>query len=112
MGDSRDETRRFKHFSTIRNLAGTNRYRRTRTDPKKDLAFLVYSSGTTGHPKGVMLSHENIVSNILQIKAGEAGNLTWDGGPDGKGDNILAFLPFFHIYGTPPLSTPSPLRHH
>lgn len=100
IGDSRDETRTFKHFSAIRNTAGTNRYRRTRIDPKKDLAFLVYSSGTTGHPKGVMLSHENIVSNILQIKAGESGNITWDGGPDGKGDNILAFLPFFHIYGT------------
>jgi len=100
IGDSRDETRRFKHFSAIRNIAGTNRYRRTRIDSKKDLAFLVYSSGTTGHPKGVMLSHENIVSNILQLKAGESGNISWDGGPDGKGDNILAFLPFFHIYGT------------
>lgn len=100
IGDSRDETRRFKHFSAIRNIAGTNRYRRTRIDSKKDLAFLVYSSGTTGHPKGVMLSHENIVSNILQLKAGESGYISWDGGPDGKGDNILAFLPFFHIYGT------------
>ena len=99
--ESRDETRRFKHFSAIRNVAGTNRYRRSKIDPKKDLAFLVYSSGTTGHPKGVMLSHENIVSNILQLKAGEAGNLTWNGGPDGKGDNTLAFLPFFHIYGIP-----------
>ena len=101
MGDSRDETRKFRHFSVIRNVAGTTRYRRTRVDPKKDLAFLVYSSGTTGHPKGVMLSHENIVSNVLQIKAGEAGYLTWNGGPEGHGDNILAFLPFFHIYGTP-----------
>ena len=98
MGDERDA--KFKHFSSVRNIAGTNRYRRTKLNPKEDLAFLVYSSGTTGHPKGVMLSHENIVSNILMIKAGESGNLSWDGGPDGKGDNILAFLPFFHIYGT------------
>ncbi|KAK3077137.1 hypothetical protein LTS18_011120, partial [Coniosporium uncinatum] len=64
-----------------------------------DLAFLVYSSGTTGHPKGVMLTHSNIVSNVIMIKAGESGNLTHDGGPDGQGDRILAFLPFFHIYG-------------
>ena len=99
MGDERDNSFKNKHFSAIRNLAGTSRYRRTKVDPKTDLAFLVYSSGTTGHPKGVMLCHENIVANILMLKAGEGGNVTWDGGPDGHGDNILAFLPFFHIYG-------------
>ena len=99
VGDEKDESMRFKHFSSIRNVQGTNRYRRTKAHPKNDLAFLVYSSGTTGHPKGVMLCHENIISNILMLKAGEDGNLSWDGGPDGKGDNVLAFLPFFHIYG-------------
>ena len=99
IGDERDESGRFKHFSSIRNLAGMNRYRRTKIDPKSDLAFLVYSSGTTGRPKGVMLSHKNIVSNIAMVKDGESGNVAWDGGPEGKGDNILAFLPFFHIYG-------------
>ena len=102
IGDERDETMKFKHFSSIRNLAGTSRYRRTKANPKEDLAFLVYSSGTTGHPKGVMLCHKNIISNVLQGKAGEQGHLTWDGGPDGKGDNILAMLPFFHIYGKYP----------
>ena len=100
IGDERDENARFKHFTSVINTAGTSRYRRTKADPKKDLAFLVYSSGTTGHPKGVMLSHENIVSNILMISAGEGRNLSWKGGSEDKGDNILTFLPFFHIYGS------------
>ena len=106
MGDEKDESMRFKHFSSIRNIAGTNRYRRTKVHPKNDLAFLVYSSGTTGHPKGVMLCHENIISNLLMLKAGEGTNLSWDGGPTGNGDNILAFLPFFHIYGRCPGQIP------
>ena len=105
MGDEKDESGRFKHFLSIRNISGASRYRRTKADPKKDLAFLVYSSGTTGHPKGVMLSHENIVSNVLMLKVGEAGNLKWNGGKDGQGDKLLAFLPFFHIYVNCPLSS-------
>jgi acyl-CoA synthetase (AMP-forming)/AMP-acid ligase II len=75
-------------------------------DCKSDVAFLVYSSGTTGLPKGVMLTHHNITSNIQQTQDFET--LTWDGSkkvpgfPDatyGVGDKILACLPFFHIYG-------------
>ncbi len=98
MGDERDTTARFKHFTQIRNISGTSRYRKTKVDAKKDLAFLVYSSGTTGYPKGVMLSHTNVASNTMQIRAGEGGKLSWKGGKDNQGDKILAFLPFFHIY--------------
>lgn len=75
--------------------------------PKTDLAFLVYSSGTTGRPKGVKLSHHNITSNVLQLQIGEQGNVTWDGSKTspgiprakGEGDVVLSSLPFFHIYG-------------
>lgn len=49
-----------------------------------------YSSGTTGLPKGVMLSHHNLVSNLAQINA--ATQYT-------SGEVSLAVLPFFHIYG-------------
>jgi long-subunit acyl-CoA synthetase (AMP-forming) len=49
MGDERDETGRFKHFTDIKCSRGISRYRKATIDPKKDLAFLVYSSGTTGY---------------------------------------------------------------
>jgi 4-coumarate--CoA ligase len=93
LGDKRDPSNRFKYFTNIRATSGATRYRRTRLDPQNDLAFLVYSSGTTGHPKGVMLSHSNIVSNVLMLIVGEGGNLSW------QHDRIVSFLPFFHIYG-------------
>lgn len=105
MGDERDPTARFKHFTSIRNISGAARYRKTKVDPENDLAFLVYSSGTTGLPKGVMLCHRNIVANVLQIRAMESGHLDWKGGPTGEGDKILAFLPFYHIYGSLPFFT-------
>jgi hypothetical protein len=98
MGDERDETMKFKHFTSIQNLAGTSRYRKTKIDPNKDLAFLVYSSGTTGHPKGVMLSHTNIISNVCMLRIAEGTHLSWKGQYNNEGDKLLAFLPFFHIY--------------
>ncbi|MBF9049314.1 AMP-binding protein [Roseobacter sp. HKCCD9010] len=51
---------------------------------------LPYSSGTTGRPKGVMLSHRNIVTNVNQLA------VPTDMRP---GETVIAFLPFFHIYG-------------
>ncbi len=59
-------------------------------DPMEDLAVLPYSSGTTGLPKGVMLTHFNLTSNLLQ------GMTT--GYVNAYGVRIN-FLPFYHIYG-------------
>jgi 4-coumarate--CoA ligase len=51
MGDLCDPDMRVKHFTSIRNMSGTARFRKEKVDPKKDVAYLVYSSGTTGLPK-------------------------------------------------------------
>jgi 4-coumarate--CoA ligase len=56
-----------------------------------DLAFLAYSSGTTGLAKGVMLTHGNIVANSLQGGSIEMKYLHW------SRDRMVSFLPFYHI---------------
>jgi len=56
------------------------------------LAALPYSSGTTGLPKGVMLSHYNLVANVYQLLGPLAAQLSGE-------DRILCFLPLYHIYG-------------
>ncbi|MBZ5638604.1 MAG: MFS transporter [Acidobacteriia bacterium] len=55
-----------------------------------DLATVIFSSGSTGDPKGVMLTHDNVGSNIEQI--GQIFSL-------GGSDRILGVLPFFHSFG-------------
>lgn len=59
-------------------------------DVENDVVALPYSSGTTGLPKGVMLTHHNLVANILQCAS------TFGIADDAI---ILGVLPFFHIYG-------------
>lgn len=59
-------------------------------DPLQHPVVLPYSSGTTGLPKGVMLSHHNLVANLVQINAA----LGYE-----ADESALAVLPFFHIYG-------------
>jgi long-chain acyl-CoA synthetase len=57
----------------------------------EDLLTLIYTSGTTGRPKGVMLTHHNIVSNVKSLVRGKFFNLQ-------AGDKALSFLPLCHIY--------------
>ncbi len=59
-------------------------------DSARDIVTLPYSSGTTGLPKGVMLTHRNLVANVAQCDFID---------PSGPGDHTVGFLPFFHIYG-------------
>jgi len=54
-----------------------------------DLLTLIYTSGTTGNPKGVMLSHDNLISNV------KAGHKHIDFGPD---DTFLSLLPLSHVF--------------
>ncbi|WP_203350518.1 4-coumarate--CoA ligase family protein [Streptomyces sp. S-9] len=89
------------HRSLIDMLASTAPEPAVGIDPAEDVAALPYSSGTTGIPKGVMLSHRQIATNLAQLQPAITA---------GPGDRVLAVLPFFHIYGLTALMN-APLRH-
>ncbi|MGZ3116175.1 4-coumarate--CoA ligase family protein [Streptomyces sp. H62] len=88
------------HRSLADMLASTAPEPSVTLDPAEDIAALPYSSGTTGTPKGVMLTHRQIATNLAQLEP-----LV----PAGPGERILAVLPFFHIYGLTALMN-APLR--
>ena len=89
-----------KDFSSMQNLSATvapflhpapwltRRY--FKSQKPKDLATVIFSSGSTGAPKGVMLSHYNIVSNIEGIRQVI---------PFTRNDRIMGVLPLFHSFG-------------
>src|SRR5262245_27643093 len=71
-------------------LVDNGRAEQAAIDPLEDLVALPYSSGTTGLPKGVMLTHHNLVANIRQMEG-----LCYFT----ENDTLICVLPLFHIYG-------------
>jgi long-chain acyl-CoA synthetase len=82
-----------QHWSEIKAAArldlGQELLNRRAVIQKEDTATIIYTSGTTGFPKGVMLSHHNIMSNLLEAAVRV---------PCKAGDKSLSFLPLNHIY--------------
>src|SRR5829696_289496 len=71
-------------------LVDNGRAEQVEINPREDLITLPYSSGTTGLPKGVMLTHHNLVANVRQM---EGLCYFYDT------DTLVCVLPLFHIYG-------------
>lgn len=78
-------------WSQVIKLTSDN-YTEVAVDPKKDLALLQYTGGTTGHPKGVMLTHHNLVANVQMCRH-------WLYKSEEGKEVVLGVLPFFHVYG-------------
>ncbi|MQA96458.1 MAG: AMP-binding protein [Streptosporangiales bacterium] len=68
------------------------RARQASVDPARDIALLQYTGGTTGRPKGAMLTHRNLVANAYQVRAFDPGAR--------PGEEVgMAVLPLFHVFG-------------
>ena len=89
--DSEQQKQNIVSFSSLRKDSGSL-FEEVKIDSKNDIAVLPYSSGTTGLPKGVMLSHYNLIANLCQIDHPELMHVD-------SNDSVLGLLPFFHIYG-------------
>ncbi|AZV63292.1 long-chain-fatty-acid--CoA ligase [Peribacillus frigoritolerans] len=79
-------------FSEIMKRKITEEVETVPIDVNNDLALLQYTGGTTGFPKGVMLTHKNLLANTKMCNAWLYKNKRGE-------ERILAILPFFHVYG-------------
>ncbi|HEU5138883.1 MAG TPA: long-chain fatty acid--CoA ligase [Bacillales bacterium] len=81
-----------RKFETVLE-SGTGQLKKPDINPKKDVAILQYTGGTTGRSKGAMLTHRNIVANTLQVT-----EFFKHSSEFGK-ESILTVLPLFHVFG-------------
>ena len=80
---------RIIRFSRL--IANDGQYAPAAIDSERDIALFQYTGGTTGTPKGAMLSHQNLSANARQVNAIDPRN-------DSEHDRILGVLPFFHVF--------------
>lgn len=85
----RPDDARITAFSKL--IANDGRFPAPAIDPENDLALIQYTGGTTGTPKGAMLTHQNLSANARQVA-----RLDPDMGH--TVDRILGVLPFFHVF--------------
>ena len=83
------EDPRITSFSGL--IANDGDFNRVGIDAENDIALFQYTGGTTGTPKGAMLSHQNLSANARQVNA-------IDPRQDSSDDRILGVLPFFHVF--------------
>ena len=83
-----------EHLHDFKNVIANTSTDYTPVDinPKEDLALLQYTGGTTGKPKGVMLTHYNLVVNVQMCTA-------WITKAEQDKEVVMGVLPFFHVYG-------------
>lgn len=88
-----EEKGNYLRFSELMSKGNENEIPAVKINPGDDVVALPYSSGTTGFPKGVMLTHKGLITSIAQQVDGENPNLYLH-----KEDVIICVLPLFHIY--------------
>jgi long-chain acyl-CoA synthetase len=72
-------------------VASEGTYTPVAIDPSEDIAVLQYTGGTTGTPKGAMLTHANLYINVMQVAA-------WAPELEQADERVLGALPFFHVF--------------
>lgn len=80
-----------RHIPFDRLIANEGRPKPVDVDPAADIAVLQYTGGTTGTPKGAMLTHANLTANTEQL-------VQWVGTIEEGREKMLGVLPFFHVF--------------